>query len=264
MARSGRVESSTEDGSVELIDVSFTYPGAGSPAISDISMYIRPGEVVALVGENGAGKTTLAKVIARLYDPDWGSVRFEGIDVKDWSLEHLHRRIAFLSQGFARYEATAADIANGDWHRLLDKPDRIRDVAAAAGCDGLIQTMPQGYDTMLGRMFGEHDLSGGQWQKLAMARVLGRDASLLILDEPTAHLDARAEYELFCRFRDLAKGRTTILVSHRFTTLAMADRIFVMDGGRIVESGHHNDLLARSGAYARLYDMHRIQMGIGG
>lgn len=265
MTHNAGVTPATRRGEVELIDVSFSYPGSRTPVLSNVSLHIKPGEVVALVGENGAGKTTLVKLIARLYDPDQGCVRLDGIDVRDWSLEHLYSGIAFLSQGFARYEATAADnIAYGDWQRMQERPDRIQEVALSADVHDLIQAMPQGYDTMLGRTFGEHDLSGGQWQKLAVARALARDASLLILDEPTAHLDARAEYDLFCRFRALAVGRTTVLVSHRFTTLGMADRILVMDHGRIVENGTHDALIAQGGTYAKLYDLHRRQMSLNG
>jgi ATP-binding cassette subfamily B protein len=257
----GALDPGERRGEVELRNVSFTYAGNTVPAVADITLRIKPGEVVALVGENGAGKTTLVKLLARIYDPDAGVVRFDGLDLRDWPLDKLHASIAFLTQGFARYEATAGDnIAYGDWQRILERQGEIEAIARRAGVDETIERMPRGYQTMLGRMFGEVDLSGGQWQKLAVARALARNAALLILDEPTAHLDARAEYELFCRFRDLAKGRTTILVSHRFTTLGLADRIVVLDHGRIVESGTRDELLARGGAFASLYEMYCQQI----
>jgi ATP-binding cassette subfamily B protein len=166
-------------------------------------------------------------------------------------------------QDFVRYEATAMDnIAYGDWQRMMGARESVERAARLAGVDDMIRALPRGYDTMLGRLFGEHDLSGGQWQKMAVARAFSREASVLILDEPTSNLSIQAEYELFCRFRELSRGRTTILVSHRFSTLRMADRILVMEKGRIVESGSHKELMASEGRYARLYRLHRRQTSL--
>jgi ATP-binding cassette subfamily B protein len=248
-------------GEIEFRNVSFTYPGSTQPTLSHVSFHIMPGETVALVGENGAGKTTLVKLIARLYDPDQGCILFDGIDLRELSLAYLRSHMSFVLQRFGRYEATAADnIAYGDWQRLLDNRNEVEQVIHRANMHDMIEAMPQGYDTMLGRMFGEYDLSEGQWQKLALARAFARDSLFIILDEPTSNLDARAEYQIFSRFRELAEGRTTVFISHRFSTVGMADRILVMDKGRIVESGTHQQLLSQAGHYASLYNLHQSRM----
>ena len=255
---------STGRGEIEFNNVFFSYPGSPETTLNGVSLHIQPGEIIALVGENGAGKTTLVKLIARLYDPDTGHVAFDGVDLRQISLDYLHQQMSFVLQDFVRYEATAMDnIAYGDWQSMMGNRQNVERVARLAGVDGMIRSMPRGYETMLGRLFGEYDLSGGEWQKLAVARAFSREASVLILDEPTSNLSIQAEYELFCRFRELSRGRTTILVSHRFSTLRMADRILVMERGQIVECGTHQELIANSGRYARLYRLHRRQTSYG-
>jgi ATP-binding cassette, subfamily B, bacterial len=244
-------------GAVEIRDVTFAYPGGGAPVLRGLSLSIRPGETLALVGESGAGKSTLVKLLARLYDPDEGQILFDGVDLCDIAPAHLHERIGLVLQTFGRYEASAAEnIAYGDWRRLLERREEVERLARAANLHQTIASLPQGYDTHLGQAFGTMTLSGGEWQRVAMARAFARQASLLILDEPTAHLDARAEYELFTRFKEVSHGRTTLLISHRFTTIALADRIAVLADGRVVELGAHHELLDRRGAYASLYRLY--------
>jgi ATP-binding cassette, subfamily B, bacterial len=248
-------------GEIEFRNVSFTYPGAVAPVLSKISLAIQPGETVALVGKNGTGKTTLVKLLARFYDPTEGDILFDGVDTREWALKDLHDNITFVFQNFNRYEATAREnVAYGNWERLRHDRIETERLANEAGAGKLIESLPQGYDTFLGKRFGKHDLSGGQWQQLAVARALARDAKLLILDEPTSNLDAEAEYELFKRFCKLAHGKTTVLISHRFSTVSMADRILVLDDGRIVEAGTHADLIAKKGHYATLYEFQQMQM----
>jgi len=257
------IELSSNQGEIELKNVFFTYPGSSDPVLKDISLHIKPGETVALVGENGAGKTTLVKLIARLYDADEGSVLFDGHDVQSLSLAHLHSQLSFVFQGFGRYEGTVRDnIALGNYNELMNNHDRIEEIARLANIHEMIDGMPQKYGTMLGRTFGEYTLSGGQWQQIALARAFARKSILLILDEPTSNLDARTEYKLFSHFQKLAEGRTTILISHRFSTVSMAERILVMDQGKIIETGTHQELIALGGHYASLYNLHWSRMAM--
>jgi ATP-binding cassette, subfamily B, bacterial len=250
-------------GGLELDKVTFTYPGSKRPVLRNLSLHIEPGHTVALVGRNGAGKTTLVKLLARFYDPDSGVIRLDGQDLRDLALQHLQAQIAFVFQNLSPYEATAAEnIAFGDWRRLLNDRQEVERIARSTGVDEIVERMPQGYDTLLGRHFGEYDLSEGQWQQMAIARAFARNAPLLVLDEPSARLDAQAEYRLFQRFRQLAHGRTAIIISHRFSTVRMADRIFVLEAGELVEQGSHDELVARGGLYARLYGLQIEQLGV--
>ena len=193
---------------------------------------------MALVGDNGAGKSTIAKLIARLYDPCSGTVLFDGIDAREFDPGHLRQQVTCLNQEFGRYAASAADsVAFGDWERLVGDEAALEAVAHAAGVHDLISAMPQGYRTMLGRQFGQYEPSGGQWQQLAVARTVAHGARIVILDEPTANLDIETEYRLFQRYRALAEGRTILLISHRFSTVRMADRILVSMPGRSSRAG---------------------------
>lgn len=237
-------------------DVGFRYPGAERWAVRHLSFTLAPGEVLALVGENGAGKTTLVKLLARLYDPVEGRILLEGRDLRDYDLDGLRAAIGVIFQDFVRYNLPAADnIAVGRIEARGDRA-RIEAAASAALADGVVAKLPNGYDQMIGKRFRNGvDLSGGEWQKMAIARAYMRDAEVLILDEPTAALDARAEYEVFQRFRELSAGRSAVLISHRFSSVRMADRILVLSEGKVEASGTHADLLAAGGRYAELFEL---------
>lgn len=237
-------------------NVGFRYPGAERWAVRGLSFHLRAGEALALVGENGAGKTTLVKLLARLYDPDEGRILLDGHDLRDYDLDQLRAAVGVIFQDFVRYNLTAAEnIAVG---RIEARDDRaaIERAAERSLADDVIRKLPKGYDQPLGRRFRNGvDLSGGEWQKLAIARAYLRDAQVMILDEPTAALDARSEFEVFERFKDLSEGKTTVLISHRFSTVRMADRILVLKDGGIVEIGSHAELLAANGLYAELFNL---------
>ncbi len=240
----------------EFRNVSFAYPGTTRTVLKNFNMVLRPGERIALIGENGQGKTTIVKLITRLYDPTEGQILLEGVDLREYSLEDLHRNIGVIFQDFVRFEMTAREnIAIGRVERVNDQPE-LELAAHKSLADTVIGKLPGGYDQMLGRRFeGGVELSGGEWQKIALARAYLRDAQLLILDEPTAALDARSELEVFERFAELTEGKMALLISHRFSTVRMADRIVVLSGGRLIEEGNHQQLMAAGGVYAGMFEM---------
>ena len=237
-------------------DVGFQYPGADRWAVRHLDFTLKAGEVVALVGENGAGKTTLVKLLARLYDPDEGRILLDGVDLREYDLQVLRSNIGVIFQDFVRYHMTAAEnIAVG---RIEARDDRARIVAAARRslADEVIDKLAKGYDQVIGKRFKSGvDLSGGEWQKVAIARAYMRDAQLLILDEPTAALDARAEFEVFQRFKELSDDKTAVLISHRFSSVRMADRILVLNEGQVEAMGTHEALLSQHGRYAELFEL---------
>ena len=233
--------------------VTFSYPGADRPALRDVTVTVARGEVIALVGENGSGKTTLAKLLAGLYRPDAGVIRWDGTDLRDINGDDLRERIAVIPQDHTRWPLSVAD--NITMGRPLD-PQRLADAATAAGAAEIVATLPHGYDTLLDRRFQDgHDLSGGQWQRIAVARGFYRNAAVVIFDEPTSALDARAEHALFERIRTRADGRTTILITHRLASVRYADRIYVFERGSVAEQGTHVELLQLGGAYAQMYEL---------
>ena len=240
----------------EFENVGFRYPGTDRWALRGLNFHLKAGEKLALVGENGAGKTTLVKLLARLYDPTEGRILLDGKDLRDYDLNALRAMVGVIFQDFVRFSLTASEnIAIGRIDHKDERPE-IVDAAERSLADSVIEKLPEGYEQMLGRRFDKGvDLSGGEWQKVALGRAYMRDAQLLILDEPTAALDARAEYEVFQRFSELTKGKTAVLISHRFSTVRMADRILVLKGGQQQEIGSHEALLAADGLYAELFQL---------
>jgi ATP-binding cassette, subfamily B, bacterial len=240
----------------EFRNVAFRYPGSSRLILDGLNFHLQPGERVALIGENGEGKTTIVKLLTRLYDPAAGQVLLDGVDLREYNLEDLYREIGVIFQDFMRYEMTAREnIAVGRIEQIDDLP-LLQHSAQKSMADEVIDKLPRGYEQMLGRRFdGGVDLSGGEWQKVALARAYLRDAQLLILDEPTAALDARSEYEVFQRFAELTAGKMALFISHRFSTVRMADRIVVLENGRIAEDGDHEQLTHLRGRYAEMFEL---------
>jgi ATP-binding cassette, subfamily B, bacterial len=237
-------------------NVSFSYPGKDSQILQNISFQIRPGEKIALVGENGSGKTTLVKLMCRLYDPTAGRILLDGTDIREFSVVDLRRQFSVIFQDFVRYHLSVAEnISLGDIEHAADR-NRIIAASKRAGADQLAAKLPNNYDTLLGRVLHEgEEISGGEWQKIALARAFLRESPFIIMDEPTSAMDARAEYAMFKRFAEMAEGRAAFLISHRLSTVRMADTILFLDNGRITERGHHDELVARGGSYSRLFEM---------
>ncbi len=247
---------------IEFRDVSFTYPGKDpetQAALKHVSFTIHAGEAIALVGRNGAGKTTLVKLLTRLYEPDEGIILIGGRDIKEYDLKELREQVGVIFQDYVNYYMTAQENIGVGRVDKIEQRELVMSAARQSGASDVIERLPKGYDTMLGRWFKDlkdsTQLSGGEWQKIALARAFMRDARILVLDEPTSALDAQAEHEVFTHFRSLTEGKTAFFISHRFSTVRLADRIFVIENGTIIESGSHAELIALNGRYAELFDL---------
>ncbi len=240
----------------EFRNVSFAYAGSDRLVLHDVSFRLDAGEKIALIGENGAGKTTIVKLLSRLYDPTAGAILLDGIDLREYDLEDLRREVGVIFQDYMRFDMLVRENIGVGRIESLGNADLLSESARRSLADQVIRTLPKGFDQMLGRRFDDGvDLSAGQWQKIALARAYMRDAQLIILDEPTASLDARAEYEVFQRFAELTRGKMAVLISHRFSTVRMADRILVLDQGRIIEQGSHDQLVRKGGQYSELFEL---------
>ncbi len=250
------IEPGSFNRSINVNNLSFSYPGAGEPLLKNLNLEIRKGETIALVGANGAGKSTLVRLLCRLYDPAEGKITLDGKDIRHMDPASYRRLFSVIFQDFMLYNLSAGDnIRMGDIFTPQNK-ERIKTSASQTGIDELIEALPKGYDTVIGRLFDDsRELSWGEWQKIAMARALYRDAPVLILDEPTSALDAATEYELFSRFKEITRNRTSILISHRFSNVSLADRILVLDKGMITEEGTHDELMKTGGIYSEMYTM---------
>jgi ATP-binding cassette subfamily B protein len=241
---------------IEFDEVTFTYPGGTEPAVKDLTLHIRGGELIALVGENGAGKSTLVKLLLRFYDPTNGAVRIGGADLRDLDPQALRSRIGVLFQDYATYELSVRENVQMGRPGRADDDQRVLSALEDARSDWLLRKMPKGLDAKVGRLFeGGHDLSGGEWQRLALARIMYRDADVWILDEPTSSLDPEAEAAIFAELKEILKGRIGIVISHRFSTVRIADRIAVIVDGKVAELGSHEELLKANGRYAQLFEL---------
>jgi len=255
---SGGATSGPEPGDgVRFENVSFTYPGCEEPAVKNISFHLEPGQKLALVGENGSGKTTLIKLLTRLYKPQQGRILLDGRDLAEWDLDTLRGRMGVIFQDFVRFQFTVGENVGAGDVSAFENRERWREAAVKGMAEPFIDKLPNGYDTQLGRWFQDgRELSGGQWQKIALARAFMRTkADILVLDEPPAAMDAEAEANIFEHFRTVTQSQMAILISHRFSTVRMADHIIVLKHGELVEQGSHEELLAQNGRYAHLFTL---------